>query len=95
LGETAPGRYSRQGRTLKEEFMSATCYQIRVHGHLRPEWSEWFEGMAIEHLANGDTLLTGQVADPPAIFGLLNRVRDLGLCMVSVNPVASYTAGES
>lgn len=64
--------------------MTKALYQFRVRGHLRPQWSEWFDGMAIEHTADGDTLLTGVVRDQAALHGLLTRVRDLGLTLVAV-----------
>jgi hypothetical protein len=65
--------------------MGATFYRIRVQGHLRPEWSDWFDGMTITWEANGETALTGPVADQAALHGLLVRVRDLGLVLVSVD----------
>jgi len=61
------------------------CYQIRVRGHLDPQWAEWFKGMTITHTADGETVLAGLVADQAALHGLLARVRDLGLTLVSVN----------
>ena len=64
--------------------MSGTIYQLCVKGHLRSEWSEWFDGMSIEHAPDGDTLITGEVRDQAALHGLLSRVRDLGLTLVSV-----------
>ncbi len=65
--------------------MSTTVYRIRVKGHLRPEWSPWFDGMAIVHEANGDTVLSGPVPDLAALHGLLMRVRDLGLTLVELS----------
>ena len=62
-------------------------YQIRVKGHLGPHWAGWFEGMAITLEANGDTLLTGPVIDQAALYGLLKKVRDLGMPLISVNPI--------
>jgi len=64
-------------------------YQIRLKGHLGPQWTDWFEGLTITLEENGDTLLTGPVADQAALHGLLKQVRDLeavmyfGLSMVS------------
>jgi len=65
--------------------MTKAIYQIRIRGYLRPEWSEWFEGTTITHESNGDTILSGSVRDQAALHGLLARVRDLGLSLVSVN----------
>ena len=62
-------------------------YEIRVHGHLSPEWAAVFEGMEITCLSDGDTALTGLVPDQAALYGLLLRLRDLGLTLVSINPV--------
>lgn len=62
-------------------------YQIRVKGHLGPQWSDWFEGFAITLEEDGDTLLTGPVTDQPALHGLLRKVRDLGLPLLSLQCV--------
>ena len=61
-----------------------TCYEIRVAGHLSPQWTDWFEGLTITLEEDGNTLLTGPVADQAALHGLLKKVRDLGLPLVSV-----------
>lgn len=65
--------------------MTHPVYRIRVRGHLRAEWSEWFEGMTIIRDASGDSVLSGPVVDQSALHGLLAKVRDLGLILVSVN----------
>jgi hypothetical protein len=62
-------------------------YQIRINGHLDSQWTDWFGGLSITLEDNGDTLLTGLVVDQAALHGLLKRVRDLGLPLVSVSPV--------
>ena len=62
-------------------------YQIRVTGHLDRQWTDWFGGLAITQEEDGHTLLTGLVIDQAALYGLLKKVRDLGLPLVSVNPV--------
>ena len=67
-------------------------YQIRIKGHLSREWTDWFEGMAITLEEDGDTLLTGPVIDQAALHGLLKKVRDLGMPLVSVSPVKSSSS---
>jgi hypothetical protein len=62
-------------------------YQIRLKGHLNREWTDWFEGLTITLEEDGDTLLTGPVVDQAALYGLLKKVRDLGMPLVSVNSV--------
>ena len=62
-----------------------TIYQIRVKGHLRPQWTDWFEGLVITLEDNGETLLSGVVVDQAALHGLLRRIRDLGMPLVSVS----------
>ncbi len=62
-------------------------YQIRLQGHLDARWSAWFEGLTILQTDGGETLLTGPLPDQAALFGLLKKVRDLGLPLVGVNRV--------
>jgi hypothetical protein len=62
-------------------------YQIRIRGHLDREWTSWFEGLTITLEAGGDTLLTGPVVDQAALHGLIKKVRDLGMPLVSIRPV--------
>lgn len=66
-----------------------TIYKIRIKGHLDPQWTDWFEGLTITQEENGETLLTGLVVDQAALHGLLKRIRDLGMPLVSVCPVCS------
>ncbi len=75
----------------KTDASQPTVYQIRLKGHLGCEWANWFAGMTIALEANGDTLLTGPVADQAALHGLLKKVRDLGMPLVSVNSVEPGT----
>ena len=64
-----------------------THYEIRVEGELDARWSDWFEGLEVTSDASGQTTITGPVADQAALHGLLARVRDLGLKLISVHPV--------
>ena len=61
-----------------------TVYQIRIKGHLGREWTDWFWGLTITPEDNGETLLTGLVVDQAALHGLLKKVRDLGMPLLSV-----------
>jgi hypothetical protein len=62
-------------------------YQIRLEGHLGHQWTDWFGGLTITVEEDGDTLLTGPVIDQAALHGLLKKVRDLGMALLSVNRV--------
>ncbi|RIK35171.1 MAG: hypothetical protein DCC55_31115 [Chloroflexi bacterium] len=62
-------------------------YEIRIKGHLADRWAEWFEGLTITREDNGETLLSGPVVDQAALHGLLKKVRDLGLPLLSVMQV--------
>jgi hypothetical protein len=64
-------------------------YQIRIKGHLGQQWTEWFEGLSIQLTDNGETLLTGPLVDQAALHGVLKKVRDLALPLVSVSSVKS------
>ena len=74
---------------LQTESGQPLIYQIRIRGHLGNPWTDWFDGMTIALEDNGDTLLTGPVVDQAALYGLLKKVRDLGMPLVSVIPVQS------
>jgi hypothetical protein len=71
----------------KPEPDATMVYQIRVKGHLGPGWTDWFSGLAVTLEDNGDTVLTGPVADQAALHGLLRKVRDLGLPLRAVQCV--------
>lgn len=73
-------------RTSTIEPDAPRIYQIRLEGHLSRQWTDWFDGLTITQTAEGDTLLTGPVVDQAALHGVLKKVRDLGLTLISVNP---------
>jgi hypothetical protein len=62
-------------------------YQIRIKGHLGSQWTDWFDGLTITLEDDGNTLLSGAVTDQAALHGLLKKVRDLGMPLISVNRV--------
>ncbi|MGE3985656.1 MAG: hypothetical protein AB7G38_15920 [Dehalococcoidia bacterium] len=64
-------------------------YEIRLEGHLDSRWSTWFDGLTIDRQSNGSTVIRGHVADQAALHGLLQRIRDLGVELVSVNRLKS------
>jgi hypothetical protein len=65
----------------------SAVYQVRIKGHLDSQWIGWFEGLTIMLEDDGDTLLTGPVVDQAALHGLLRKVRDLGMPLISVNRI--------
>ena len=65
-------------------------YEIRVKGHLADRWAAWFDGMTLTRQADGTTVLDGPVADQSALHGLLRKVSDLGLPLVSVTPTHQH-----
>ena len=70
-----------------EDHYEPQLYEIRIKGHLDDRWAEWFEGLTITLEEDGNTLLTGTVIDQAALHGLLKKVRDLGMPLLSVNGV--------
>jgi hypothetical protein len=79
----------------KKDQCQTMVYQIRIKGHLGREWTDWFEGLTITLEDNGDTLITGLVVDQAALHGLLKKVRDLGMPLVSVCPLEHGQADQS
>ena len=73
--------------TSTEDHDEPGRYEIRIKGHLDGRWADWFEGMTITLKEDGETLLTGPVTDQAALHGLLRKVRDLGLPLLSVNRI--------
>jgi len=76
MSETSTGRHHDTGR-----------YEIRLKGHLDSRWAAWFDGLTIAHGSDGTTIIHGPVADQAALYGLLQKTRDLGLPLISVTLV--------
>jgi len=70
--------------TSTEEHYKPTCYEIRLKGYLDARWADQFEHMSFSHASDGTTILAGPVVDQAALYGLLRKVRDLGLPLLSV-----------
>ncbi|MFN2169620.1 MAG: hypothetical protein ACK2U9_25590 [Anaerolineae bacterium] len=62
-------------------------YVIRLQGNLAPRWAAWFEGLAMTYTTSGETILSGPIADQAALHGVLDKVRDLNVVLISVNRV--------
>ena len=73
----------------KSDSSQHLIYQIRIEGHLGQQWIDWFDGLAITLEEDGDTLLTCPVTDQAALHGLLKKVRDLGMSLISISRVQS------
>jgi hypothetical protein len=76
MSEISTGRHPGPGR-----------YEIRIKGHLGTRWAAWFDGLTIAHGSDGTTIIDGPVADQAALHGLLQKIRDLGLPLISVTQV--------
>jgi hypothetical protein len=74
-------------RNPNTDIAQPIVYQIRLKGHLDSQWADWFGGLTITLEEDGNTLLTGPVVDQAALFGLLKKVRDLGLPLISIDCV--------
>jgi hypothetical protein len=78
-----------------EDYHEPGLYEIRIKGHLDNRWADWFDGLTITLEDNGETLLTGPVVDQAALHGLLRKVRDLGMPLLSVTRVRPGQADAS
>ena len=83
IGHTGERIMSNEIQRETSERAQPLVYQIRIKGHLGPEWSDWFEDLTITLEDNGDTLLTDPVVDQAALHRVLRKVRDLGMLLVS------------
>ena len=77
-----------------EDHYEPGCYEIRLKGHLDTRWADQFENLSFTHASDGTTILAGPVVDQAALYGLLRKVRDLGLPLMAVNQVDPKQANE-
>lgn len=70
------------------QYHSPGRYEIRLKGHLEARWAAWFDGLTLTHGSDGTTVIHGPVADQAELHGLLQKIRDLGLPLISVNHIA-------
>lgn len=82
MSDTSAGRSKKPGR-----------YEIRIKGHLGSRWATWFEGMTLTATSDGTTVLEGPVVDQAALHGLLSKLRDTGLPLLSVTQVETDRSG--
>ncbi|MFL5587823.1 MAG: hypothetical protein ACJ8DI_09215 [Ktedonobacteraceae bacterium] len=80
---------------MESEHVRQEVYQIVVKGHLDSEWSEWFDGLTITQVDNGETILSGPVVDQTALHGVLIKIRDLGLPLLSLVHIEPERENES
>ena len=74
--------------------MARDSYQIRVKGHLGQEWSAWFDGLTITNSEEGEAILSGVIVDQAALFGVLLKIRDLGLPLLAINRIQAHREGQ-
>jgi hypothetical protein len=89
------GRVMSNNLNAKTDPDELTVYQVRIKGHLGSGWADWFGGVMVSPEDNGETLLTSPMLDQAALHGLLKKVRDLGMPLISVNRVPRDQAEES
>ena len=76
-------------KEASNDYETPEWYQIRLKGHLNDRWADWFEGFSFTCESDGTTILSGAVADQAALYGLLRKVRDLGLPLISVMQIGN------
>jgi hypothetical protein len=79
--------WKKPGTSMDSASPTGIAYEIRIKGHLNEQWSEWFDGLTICNLENGEGILLGKVIDQAALQGILTRIGDLNLTLISVNPI--------
>ncbi|MCB0114008.1 MAG: hypothetical protein KDD84_07950 [Caldilineaceae bacterium] len=70
---------------MRENTDSSTTYEIKVHGQLDDQWRAWFDDLKVTPTEDGDTILSGAIVDQAALYGVLKRINNLGLRLISVN----------
>ncbi len=70
-------------------------YEIRIEGHLGPRWGDWFEGLMLQNAPDGQTILSGLLCDQAALFGVLTRIHDLNLTLISVERLETHPDDDS
>jgi len=80
---------------MASEHVLQEIYQIVVKGHLDDEWSDWFDGLTITLVDNGETILSGPIVDQTALHGVLIKIRDLGLPLLSLTRIETDRKNES
>ena len=73
---------------------SVLRYEIRVKGRLAPHWSAWFDGLELEPARDGTTVIRGQIVDQAALYGLLQKLRDVGIPLLSLTEIQHNTTSE-
>jgi len=81
--------------TDEQQNNTSKIYQIKILGHLDVKWAEWFYGMTITHEPNGTTTLCGPLPDQIVLHSVLDRIRDMNLPLISVNPIVSGEQGSN
>jgi hypothetical protein len=80
---------------MGNELVPPEVYRIVIKGHLDSEWSDWFDGLTITLVDNGETILSGPVADQTALHGVLNKIRDMGLPLLSLTRIGTGRESET
>jgi len=80
---------------MESEHVRGEVYQIVIKGHLDSEWSDWFDGLTITLVDNGETILSGPIVDQTALHGVLIKIRDLGLPLLSLTRIETGRENES
>ena len=94
VGHNMNGNLSNKG-SRETDASQPMIYQIRIKGHLGPQWTEWFGDLTITLEENGDTLISSPIIDQAALHGILRKVRDLGMQLLSVNIIRPGNAAAS